>query len=206
MHELPRRYGYVPYTLLLMVIVALTAEPSLRRAVSAAPTAVIAAALSFWIALELFCLPLIRAQDRLVIDAIQRAVAATPNASLLFVNAWDKETRVPGYKLSGATPGLRGGLSFPEVFESPFTAYWTENAFAVGVLGIPHAGYRMEDVDADNVRLYDRYVDPKSAVVPAASLIVVVNTAPVQPPWKHALSGVIVAPWRSAATRHRLEK
>jgi hypothetical protein len=189
-----RRYGFVTYTLVLMAVAAVAAAPAVRRHVKHAAVAVNGTILTFWLGLELFCLPRIRTQDNALFAAIKSATAHIAVPSLVFATGWE-DTNRPGYRLGGATPGLRGGLAFPEIFESPLIAYWTTKAYAEGVLGIRHAAFRAEAVDQQTVRLYDSYVEPLSAVVPAASVIRVSNPCPKPPSWRNGLRDVVIAPW-----------
>jgi len=193
-----RRYGFVTYTLVLMAAAAIAAAPAIRRRVTAAPLIVNGVILTFWLGLELFCLPRIRTQDDALFRSIKAATAHIREPSLVFVTGWEN-THDPAYQLGGATPGLRGGLAFPEIFESPLIAYWTTKAFAEGVLGIKHAAFRAVPVDTDTVRLDDSYVEPLSAVVPRRSVVLVANPSVSPPSWRDGLKDVVVKPWPNSA-------
>ena len=190
-----RRYGYVPYTLGAMTLVALLTAPVLRRKVGTFPGLMVCGTIAWlWLTLNAACLPVIRAQDSAMWSAVAAVTTQKRDPAVLFVTDWHRP-EMPGYELEN-TPGLRG-LSFPEIFESPLGAYWWEAEYPVAVLGAHHTGYRAIPEPDGRVRVFGNMllrIYPVS--IPRESLVVVVNPSVTPPLWNSDLSQVrVFASW-----------
>jgi hypothetical protein len=189
---LPRRYGYVPYTLAAMLVVALLTEPWIRRTVSWIPAATVCIAmLSMWVALQAYCLPVVRAQDNRVWTAVKAAMAGKKGDSVLLINSWG-DPDSPDYRLIPSTPGLRGRES-PAIFESPLMADFWQSQYAVDVLGVRYSGYRYVPDDPAHVRVFGSgMLMEESIVVPKESVVVIADPALVPPSWDSSLDRIRV--------------
>lgn len=193
---LPRRYGYMPYTVLAMAIVVILSSPSFRRRATAwmAPTFV-AGMLGLWCALQIVCLPTVRYQDRIVWRDIEAATAGKRHPVLLFVNAWNAQ-RPLGYD----APGLRG-THFPPIFESPFMRYWWQAQYARVGLGMAGTGNALMYERDGGVTLSGQvggvhFLPTLPVVADAASVVAVVETGHEVPEWRDGLQAVkVIASW-----------
>ena len=197
MDVLPRRYGYIPFTIGLMLIVSLATEPRVRRDNGFAPMIVVLSLIvTLWGGLQVFCLPLIRSQDRQLWDTIRLAASKKTNPNILFVNAWDNPEE-PGFSVGAATPAMRDGIRFPEIFESTFTSYWWVEPYAKLRLKIPNVGFRADISSPKRVRLHlGRVFFPPeledTVEVPTSSLVVVADSGIMPPRWDQGLVRVKV--------------
>jgi hypothetical protein len=163
---LPRRYGYVPYTFAVMTI--FTALYACRRFVGQVPAmSAFGAVAGLALALQLVCLPLIRAQDRSVWNVITIAVRDAPY--ILYP--------VPGGNAHAGSPGLRGP-NYPEIFESPLIAYWWQAQYSVVFAGARFVGYEAT-LEGDQARLVGSGLNGPPILVPIRSVAVI---EPVEPP------------------------
>lgn len=202
MDVLPRRYGFIPFTIGLMLIIAITTEPRMRRKHGFTPMATaFCIIVILWGLLHVVCLPTIRKQDRRLWNKIREAAAKKHKPSLVFINARDHPDE-SHYLLGAATPAMRDGLRFPEIFESPFASYWMAEPYACLHLGIPYAGFRAVPVSQGLIQLnrqdFFPYRPKEIAEIPTSSLIVVADTG-ITPPhgWRDGLKNVAVIPnWR----------
>jgi hypothetical protein len=185
----PRRYGFVPNTLLLMAIGAVVSEPRFRVAANFGPTILSAVTAAFWLVLVVGCLPAIRREDRGLVAEIAAASAMSRTPYVYFADAWERPMR-PDYMPVGPTPGARG--AFPEVFESPFQAYWSEAAYALALFGADGIAFRAERGDGDSTILHLWRQGFPTVTIAPQSLVVVANIAPSAPSWRHALDSVTV--------------
>jgi hypothetical protein len=193
----PRRYGYVPNTIAVMLVVALLAARPVRRRLGVVPAlAVCVAVWGLWLTLQAACLPVVRAQDARVWSAARAAMADKQNPAILFLNAWNSP-EMPGYHLHVETPGLRG-REFPPIFESPFTAFWWQSQYAAVVLGARFVADRFTAQEGGRVRLVRGELnDERSIVVPIDSVVVMTDPGRVAPDWKADTSRVVVfSRWR----------
>jgi hypothetical protein len=191
----PRRYGYVPNTIAVMMVVALLAERSIRRRLGVVPALAVSVVLVWlWITLQVACLPVVRAQDERLWTAARAAMAGKQAPSIVFLNAWNSPD-MPGYELHVETPGLRG-REFPPIFESPFSAFWWQSQYAVVVLGARFAADRAIAQDAGRrVRLAGNGLNDKPPIVAAIdSVVVVADLGRLPPDWKAGLGRVVVFP------------
>ena len=134
--ELPRRYGFVPYTLLAMLIGALLAEPFLIRYMGARPAGLTCAAIAaVWLALEVICLPVVRTQDMQVWQSIRLAMSRTPSPAILF----DACSTLPNPDTALDMPIRKFDLTW--TFESPLAQFWWAGQYAVVVLGAHYAAF-----------------------------------------------------------------
>ncbi|HEY0329443.1 MAG TPA: hypothetical protein VGC77_10120 [Rhodopseudomonas sp.] len=170
---LPRRYGYVPNTIFVVLVVVTLSAPRIRARLSAGP-AIAAAALSIsiWGLLECVTLPLVNIQDGRVWDVLRGTLKAKGDgAGVLFVSASDwSATQVDELKKLDSV-SFRGDPS--EVLESPFSGYAWEAEYSIVVAGAAFAAHRWRTVDEDHVELFgnglnfraSRLVEKKSVVV-----------------------------------------
>ena len=189
---MPRRYGYVPYSLMTVVVLVFLTDPWMRRRVGMIPALVACGAAVYpWVVLQLACLPVVRSQDGRVWAAARTAMAGKVDPCVLFIDAWDHPD-MPGFQLGAGTPGLRGS-EFPEIFESPLMGYWWESQYADMVLGARYVGYRAVPEGPGRVRLYGNgLLMEESALIPTASLVVMADLG-LNPPRQDAGVGHIVS-------------
>jgi hypothetical protein len=190
----PRRYGYVPYTIVAMMVVATLADRSIRRRLGVVPALTASGVVvGLWIALQVACLPVVRAQDERVWAAARAAMTGKHAPSIVFLNAW-RLPDMPGYRLHVDTPGFRG-VEYPQVFESPFSAFWWQSQYAVAVLGARFAADRFIVQDAGHVRLSGNGLNNNPPIVAAIdSVVVVADQGRVPPDRKADLGRVAVFP------------
>lgn len=187
-----RRYGYIPYTFGAMTVVALLTAPPVRRRFGSFP-GIFACGIIVWLwsTLSFACLPVVRAQDKGMWEAVEAAIAQKRDPSILFVTNWNRP-EMPGYALEGGTPGLRG-QSFPEIFESPLPAYWWMSEYAAAVVGAHYTGYQaFPEADGRTRLLGTGLLRESPVIIPGESLVVVVNTSLTPPLWNSDLSQVKV--------------
>jgi hypothetical protein len=193
---LPRRYGYVPYTVIIMATAVLLSTQQLRRSIGAwcAPLFT-ALTLGLWCALQFVCLPIVRHQDAAVWNSISTAIAARPQPALLFVNTWNIQS-VFGYN----APGLRG-TGFPSIFESPFTRYWWQSQYVRVRLGVLATGNSIASERDQRVVLTGQvagvhFMPTPPVVADATSVVAVVETGHDVPDWRDGLQAVkVIASW-----------
>jgi len=187
-----RRYGYIPYTIGAMTVVALLTAPPVRRRLRSFPGVIACGIIVWlWLTLNFACLPVVRAQDKRMWSEVAACLAQKRDPSILFVSNWNRP-EMPGYELEGGTPGLRG-QSFPEIFESPLPAYWWESEYATAVVGAHYTGYQALPEADGRIRLFGTGSLRKSPVIiPSESLIVVVNPSLTPPLWNSDLSHIKV--------------
>jgi hypothetical protein len=188
---MPRRYGYVPYSLVTIVVLAFLTDPWMRRKAGMIPALVACvAAVLPWVVLQGVCLPVVRAEDGRVWAAARTAMAGKAD-SLLFITAWNHPD-MPGFQLGAGTPGLRGP-DFPSVFESPLDSYWWESLYAQVALGARYVGYRAVPEGPGRVRLFGNgLLAEESALIPTGSLVVLADLG-LDPPRPGAGVGRIVS-------------
>ena len=173
---LPRRYGFVPFTLVLMAICAFCAAPGTRRKLGLWPGLFsLSAVIASWMALQLFALPKIRSEDQQVWSKIEAALKVTNGKSIVFMTQWNSPFS-PRFHMDGATPGFRNGLGFPDVFESSLVSFWMEETHA-RLLGARLVGYSVVQSPVPGiVRVYvgeptaQRFVE-----VSAGSIVIAVD-------------------------------
>jgi hypothetical protein len=190
--EFPRRFGYIPYTIGSMILIAFLAQPGIRHLVGFIPALVAVLTLAcLWITLQAVCLPIIRSQDERVWAAARAALAEKHEPSILFVNAWNHPD-MPGYRLWVGTPGLRGS-GFPQIFESPLSSYWWQSLYAITVLRARFAAYRAILLDPERLRLFSHGLLRQDSIdVLKDSVIVMADPGLTPPDWKTSLEGVII--------------
>jgi hypothetical protein len=182
---LPRRYAYVPYTLMAMSLAILLFSSGLRSSSANRAGAVfVSAVVGLWCALQFICLPSVRYQDRAVWREVVTATAGKPGPVLLFVNAWDFQ-KPTGYN----APGLRG-THFPPLFESPFMRHWWQSQYARVVLGVAAAGNAVVADPGGRPVLAGQvsgvhFLPTRPVVADAASIVAVVALGQGAPDWRH---------------------
>ena len=199
----PRRYGFVPYTLVLMFGGACLSAPWMRRLLGAGPAVFYClAVICTWIVLQTACLPVVRAQDRQVWNALAAALNAKRDPSVLLVSGLtgpdgrDREVDL-------LTPSLRR-TDFPPIFESPLTSYWWASGYAHVVLGARFVGYWYRDEGEGRVRLLDNGLRGPTQPVPIDSVVVLTSTEPNPPDWgKPADHAAIFTDWAAFKTARR---
>lgn len=189
----PRRYGYVPYTVALMLGVALLAAPPIRRRLGVVPAlaaSVVVAGL--WLTLQTACLPVIRAQDQRVWTAIKAAMADKKNPAIVFVNAWNSPD-LPSDPRTSHAVGLRGH-DFPTIFESPLMAFFWQSQYAMVVLGAHFAADRAVALEGGRVQLAGVGLNRRKTPIVAStdSVVVVVDPEVLPPHLKADLSRVLI--------------
>ncbi|MBV8920639.1 hypothetical protein [Bradyrhizobium sp.] len=123
--ELPRRYGFVPYTLLAMLIGSLLSEPFLTGYLGAGAARLTCASIvTIWLTLELICLPIVRSQDAEVWQSIRLAMSHTPSPAILFDACGT--LRNPDTVLD--VPIRKFDLTW--TFESPLAQFWWAGQYA----------------------------------------------------------------------------
>ena len=176
----PRRYGYVPFTLVLILAGSCLSAPWMRRSVGAGPAVFYClAVICTWIVLQTACLPVVRAQDRQVWNALAAALNAKRDPSVLLVSGstWhDAGSR----EVDLDTPFLRR-THFPPIFESPLTSYWWASGYAHVVLGARFVGSWYRDEGEGRVRLLDNGLRGPTMPVAIDSVVVLASTDPNPP-------------------------
>lgn len=200
---LPRRYGFVPHTLVLMFVGSCLSAPWMRRLLGAGPAVFYCLAIvCTWIVLQTACLPVIRGQDRQVWNALAVALNAKRDPSVLLVSGLTDRVG-GGREVDLATPFLRP-TAFPPIFESPLTSYWWASGYAHLVLGARFVGYWYRDEGEGRVRLLDNGFRGPTMPVPTDSVVVLTSTEPNSPDWgKPADRAAIFTDWaafKAAAT------
>lgn len=169
----PRRYGYVPYTLLIMFIASFFAEPKVRQYIGFFPVIAFSlAAFSLWLQLQLICLPTIRQQDQKMWNRISATSHGMLEPSILFINAYNSPN-APNFQIGYGTPVLRG-LNFPQIFESSLSCYWQASQYARFILGFKHSSYRYTILDSNKLRVFGNGIyAPEFIDINNESLIIV---------------------------------
>jgi hypothetical protein len=191
----PRRYGFVPHTLVLMFGGACLSAPWMRRLVGAGPAVFYGlAVICTWIVLQTVCLPVVRGQDRQVWNALAAAMNAKRDPSVLLVSGLtphgggDREIDL-------FTPSLRS-TEFPAIFESPLTSYWWASGYAHVALGARFVGYWYRDEGEGRLRLLDNGLRGPTQPVLIDSVVVLASTDPNPPDWgKPADRAAIFTDW-----------
>lgn len=184
---LPRRYGYVPYTLFLVVLVGWLAHPRMQRRIGVWPAILVAATVvSVWAVLQLVCLPEVRSQDSRVWGKIREAMTGKQTPHVLFISALNG-SRPTGFD----SPGLRG-TSFPPIFESSFMRNGWQVEYARVALGAVGGGDIFQLVGEDQVSLSGglsgiHFVPAPPSTVPASSVVVVMDDGYEPLDWRDAL-------------------
>jgi hypothetical protein len=107
-----------------------------------------------------------------------------PNPVVLFVNDWHHFAS-PAYQTDLSRWGVRG-RDFPEIFESPLSAYWWESQYATLIIGAAYAADRSEKVGPDRIRLSGNgLLAPGSIEVSPNSIIVVRSKGAALPKWRN---------------------
>jgi hypothetical protein len=166
--ELPRRYGFVPYTLLTMLVASLLTEPFLMRYVGAGPAVLTCAATAaIWLTLEVICLPVVRTQDMQVWQSIRLAMSRTPSPAILF-DACSTLTN-PDTVLD--VPITKFDLTW--TFESPLAQFWWAGQYAVVVLGARYAAFAAHPSDEPGTVMLEGpgFIRPQSLEVEDGSVI-----------------------------------
>jgi len=184
--SLPRRYGYVPYTILLMIAVAILGAPQVRS--KAAAISVTSAVIGLYLTLVTVCLPVVRQQDAAIWSLIREAVHSNHAGAIMFANAWNPST-VEGYVSGHDTPGLRGP-NFPIIFESPLMSLWWQSLYARSKFAIETAGdgYRVAGPGSVEVTGMVRGVHFLPFAAPpinTSSVLVAFDPRIVRPSWKN---------------------
>lgn len=189
---LPRRYGYIPYTIGIAMVVAFLIEPYIYKRVTAVSIAAIIIPLWLWITLQGLALPMIRKEDNHVWQSLKNAIADKKAPSVLFVNAW-LNYEEPTFVLTAGTPGLRGVT--PEIFESALSGYWWQSQYATLLTGAKFAAGRVVEIEG-KVHLFGNGLlsHPESLKIPREEIIIIENTAKEMPEWKTAIQTVKVSP------------
>lgn len=186
--SLPRRYGYVPYTILTMAAVAILSAPYLRARMSLAPAlTAVSSAVALYATLVLVCLPTVRAQDGKVWAQLDDRVRADKASSILFANAW-LPSSAPDYVSGHDTPGLRGP-NFPIVFESPLMSLWWQSLYAKARYGLTATGDGYGRTTPQNVSLTGmvrgvHFLNAGAIETPKSSLLVAFDPRLVPPHWR----------------------
>ena len=166
--ELPRRYGFVPYTLLAMLIASLLTEPFLIRYVGAGPAVLTCAAIAaVWLTLEVICLPVVRAQDMQVWQSIRLVMSRTPSPAILF----DACSTLPNPDTVLDVPIRKFDLTW--TFESPLAQFWWAGQYAVVVLGARYAAFAAHPSDEPGTVMLEGtgFIRPQSLEVEDGSVI-----------------------------------
>jgi hypothetical protein len=175
---LPRRYGYVPYTLLAMALVA--ALWSARRWVTTWPAAATCASTAWlWCCLELLLWPSIRAEDARVWAQIRSAMPA--GRCVVFAAAWDAEATKHDYPYSMGMLSYRGPDA-PEIIESTLSAFWWEAQYAIVATGAKFAAFKAIDLEDGTVKLFGNDHNGRPPRVVARGDVIVVSDDRSTPP------------------------
>lgn len=165
---MPRRYGYVSFTLLLLAPVILIAKLfdiafGIKRIVLAIFVGVIA---SFAGQLHFGAIPNVRAADTSLTNLMKAAGglnkdhAKTTKGVLFYVSANDQYQRGDA---NGATPGPKmAGQVGAELLESPFATYWTAVSYSINLLGFRFAGIPKSNVEGGSIMLGGESGSPSS--------------------------------------------
>ncbi len=194
---LPRRYGYVPYTLACMGIVGALCGSGVRKRAGELPAALVTGfVVGTWAALQFVCLPQVRNQDAQVWEKVGRAVEGKSNPHVLFVNALNMP-RPTGFD----SPGIRG-TQFPVLFESPFMRYGWQGQYVKTAFGVRGTGDRFDPAGPQHVKLNGQlngihFVKGEPLVAALDSMVVVMDRRYAPPAWNAGLEDVqILDDWR----------
>ena len=166
--ELPRRYGFVPYTLLAMLIGSLLTEPFLVKDIGAGPAMLTCTAIAaVWLTLEVICLPVVRTQDMQVWQSIRLAMSRTPSPAILF----DACSTLPNPDTVLDVPIRKFDLTW--TFESPLAQFWWAGQYAVVVLGARYAAFAAHPSDEPGTVMLEGtgFIRPQSLEVEDGSVI-----------------------------------
>jgi hypothetical protein len=170
--DLPRRYGYIPYTFLCIFIAVFVRAAANRCTIfgkattQALPTFV----MLLWASLCFSSIPRIRHEDALFWENISKAASAKTNPALLFAKAYYHPHNA-NYQLTTETPGMRGQQT-PDIFESALSAYWWEAQYAKAVLGIQFVGDHYTRTGID-IQLYGNgLTSPEFSTISPDQLII----------------------------------
>ncbi|HZR72722.1 hypothetical protein [Bradyrhizobium sp.] len=166
--ELPRRYGFVPYTLLGMLIGSLLTEPLVMRRLGAGPAGLACAAIAaVWLTLEVICLPVVRTQDMQVWQSIRLAMSRAPRPAILF----DACSTLPNPDTVLDLPIRKFDLTW--TFESPLAQFWWAGQYAVVVLGARYAAFAAHPSDEPGTVMLEGtgFIRPQSLEVEGSSVI-----------------------------------
>jgi hypothetical protein len=178
--SLPRRYGFVPYTLAVMAIVA--ALWAARRRLTVWPAAAVCS-LGVWLycCLVLSVWPSVNAEDQRVWARVRNALPA--GGSALFHAAWDVEATKHDYPYALGMLSLRGP-NVPEIVESTLSAYWWEAGYAVVGAGARFAAFKAVDEGNGTVKLFGNDLnDRPPRRVPMSEVLVVSDPRTAPPVW-----------------------
>lgn len=156
---LPRRYGYVSFTLLLLTVTVLISYLSgIAFGTKKLPLTIFVWIVSGLSGQLLFGeIPKVRAEDKRLIGLIKEAAGLnndhvkSDKGVLFYVSENDQYQRG---NANGATPGpLMDGQVGAELFESPFSRYWTSASLGINVLRFDFAGIPISDIEAGKIKL-----------------------------------------------------
>lgn len=165
---MPRRYGFVSFTLLLLAAMMLVARLSdiafgMKREVLSIFVGLVVA---FAGQLHLGAIPKVRAEDTKLINLMKEAGglnkghAKTDKGVLFYVSANDQYQRG---NANGGTPGPEmAGQVGAELLESPFAGYWTAVSYSINMLGFRFAGIPKSNVKDGNIALGGESGSPSS--------------------------------------------
>jgi hypothetical protein len=180
-HVMPRRYGFVPLTLLLIagmigIAVAFDAALGAKRLALAVFIGLIAALAG---QLHLVAIPAARAADSslamLMKEAggLDKGHTKTDKGVLFFVSSNAE------YQLAHGNPGTSGprmdGLGIQSLLESPFGTYWTAQHYSTFMLGFRFAAMPKSDIEVGTIEVGDSSPPIGPGRIPSEDVIVVAN-------------------------------
>lgn len=181
-HVMPRRYGFVPLTLLLiagMIGIAIVFDAALgtKRLALAVFIGLIAALAG---QLHLVAIPAARAADSSLATLMKEAGGldkghTKTDKGVLFFVASNAE-----YQLAHGNPGTTGprmdGLGIQSLLESPFGTYWTAQHYSTFMLGFRFASMPKSDIEAGTIEVGGSPSPPIGlGRIPSEDVVVVAN-------------------------------
>lgn len=135
---LPRRYGYIPYTLLIIFLLGINSF-LIRKGLPQYLIygLIIGYSFGLFCQLQLGLLPLIRLEDNRVKGLIKSLATSGKYEGVLFINSF--ESPFPPETPKPWTSGLRSTNDY-WVFESIFSFYWTQSVYTRNNFGVPATG------------------------------------------------------------------
>lgn len=183
---LPRRYCYIPLTILSMSIYLYLKISKYTNLLSNFLLVLIFGSYFYY---QIVAIPIIRAEDNLLIEKIKIETRNKPNAVVVFQNSWDTFNNSEDF--DPGLPGIRG--SIPEIFESYFSGYRWQMLYVKLFSGAKNSAAYFKKIKNDQYEFTAvGLLEPRTFIASVDDVILVKNFSNINPPWLEALHSVKV--------------
>jgi hypothetical protein len=173
--DMPRRYGYVPLTFILIsVTIWLSLIPRSRYFQVIVLSLLVGLAIAIFIQSHFFVIPKARRADDKISEALEVALKKYPKKAVMFFNASDKS--FPKISLDAASYGpAMSETTRAEVTQSKYGTYWPFYTNATNVLGATLTCVLGADLGGGMVRLVCPTWQKNPGAMKKSDIIVIAN-------------------------------